>query len=444
MKKEKVLLIWSFGTSDIYLDGKLIRDNFLSKTKDIAKNFDTYYNEKRINMSILENFVNEFYNNKEIIIKGIFTDQNGFEQDTIYLQTILMKYIQKGSISSKIKSAREHIILDEARRFDIIKNKLDSYLKNIPTNIFEEIMINNTSGTKGLSSALLFSSLLNFELGKLSFYYGEQIDKDTLFMKQSNIIYFVHKQNIDNFLENKDFESCISYLQNNNLISSFKKEFDYSKYMFARINADYDKCKEIYKKGNLDSKFAITKNTVNKIQEMINGIIFTFDKKRFIEFLGRIYNFTDVGLRFFINKFFETDFESIKYKDLQDFVQKYPDLEKFLNNYKVRFNNKASFLNWNIKNSDHMIKEIGFINTKVMLSLLDFISTKNGEYKKYKDFFVRLEKLNEYRNNTLIAHGMNQVNEKIIFEKYGYDTIKTDFIDLLENIVGKNKLWIEF
>lgn len=444
MKKEKKLLIWSFGTSDLYLDGNTIRDSFRSTTKEISENFEQYYSEWRIQMPMIETFVAQYYDETEIVIKWIFTDQNWFEQDTVYLKDVFVQFIKKWKISNKLSSAREHIILSEARRFDIIKTELDSFFEKILNDIFKEIMVNYTSGTKWLSSALLFSSFTKLDSSKLSFYYWEQIDKETIFLKQSNIVSFIHQQNIDKFLENKDFESCIWYIYNNNIRSNFEKEMDYCEYMFARLNADYNKCEDIYKKWNLSSKFAITKNTVNKIQEMINWIIFTFDKKRYIEFLGRIYSFTDVGLRFFINNFFETDYESIKYKDLQEFVNKYPDLKDYLNSYAVFFNWKKSNLNWDVENIDHRVTWVWFINTKVMLALLDFISMKNWEHKKYKDFFVRLEKLNEYRNNTLIAHGTNQVNQEIIFDKYWYDTIREDFIDILENVVWKNKLWIEF
>ncbi|MBQ7075004.1 hypothetical protein IJM86_08445 [bacterium] len=118
------------------------------------------------------------------------------------------------------------------------------------------------------------------------------------------------------------------------------------------------------------------------------------------------------------------------------FIQEDPNLKTYLDNYHMKDN---SLLQRNPE-IHYSIDATKFMNLYVKKALI--------EYKlDQKDLFLKMlnniEKLNQYRNKTVIAHENEPINMNIIYEKYGSKSIIEDFMKLLESCTGKTQLWIE-
>jgi len=184
------ILIWSFWTSDLYLNWKIINtreENFLEKTKEILDNYKKY--ENSISFPMFKQFDEQFlnWNYEEIIVKWIFTDQN-YKTDTIYIKDIFYRWLKKYENSKRLKYARNHIILADANKFGNVSDNINLQLKEqIQINI-KNVLVNITWWTKWIVAWLILSTLSYFDLEKLSFFYGERLNSnssETIFTKQA-------------------------------------------------------------------------------------------------------------------------------------------------------------------------------------------------------------------------------------------------------------------
>ena len=173
-KKENNLLIWAFGTSDLYLDWNKIdtrNENFLEKTKQIAENFDSW--KDKISFPVFKQFVEQIiieWNYENVIVKWIFTDQWGYKTDTIYVRDIFWKWLKK-NYWWKIKFARNHIILDEANKVDSLIEKMKNQFEDQFSNFsYNNVLVNLTWWTKWMFWALILSTISYFSLNKLHFF----------------------------------------------------------------------------------------------------------------------------------------------------------------------------------------------------------------------------------------------------------------------------------
>lgn len=426
------LIIWSFWTSDLKIDGKFIKSElFLEKTKEISENFEEY--KDKISFFMLESFLKQEKLDKDIIIKWIFTDQDSYVQDTIHMENIIKKYLKYKNIA---RSAREHIIIKSARRPEEIKKVIDKKFSNIKKVDFEKIYIIPTWWTKWMVVWLILSALSCLDLSKISiFYWEEQKNSEkTIWLEQDNIIYSQYEYIIKNLKDHENYKAIIDLIEKNNLKNKFEKKLNFAKYAYARLNANYYIAEKIYKKAKLQSNLYVSSDTINIFEESINGIIYTWRTWRYIEFLWRVYNFTDIATNHIIKKYYNYN-DNLKYEDLKDLASKDDNLKKFLNEYTI---DKES-LKWDCTNNQYLW---WYLNTKVAIAILEYINKIKSEYQKYIDFFQKIEKLNKYRNNTIIWHGIKPVSKKIIEKIYNTD-IEQDFKELF-NIEFKNKiLWID-
>ncbi len=438
MKKKKILVIRSFWTSDIRLDGNLIKNekneegkiisSFRSKTEEICQNFDAF--KERISFPILDSFLEKKIQREEsVILKGIFTDQEGgHEGDTKFLFEILQKYYDK-----KIQFARSHIILTEPR---LLQNNLETISENFSKaneDVFDKIYVCPTWWTKGIVSALFLASLEQLKMSKVSFYYGEeQEDKTTRFIKQDGIKSTSQKQFVATLLDHQDFDSLISYVEYNDLELFCEKEYRFAKYIVSRLNADYETCKNISDEHSLPSW---TRKEIDSIEEKINGILYTRKKGRYVEFLGRIYNFTDAVIDFKVKELygFSKD-KKLLVKDTLTLLDTNEGLKEFLNN-KQGINTKP--LRWNCE-EDTCLNPDDFMNKYVAQALVEFKVWKDSQLFQILN---RLTVLNNYRNQTVIAHWNEDITKEKICDKYVRD-LEEDFMFLLNSLCWKSDLWI--
>ena len=445
------LIIWSFGTSDLKLDGKLIvqndefqkdefmkdsRINFYKITEKINDDFEQYKN--RISFDMLESFLENKVNDEKVIVKWIFTDQKWFFQDTKCLKEILKKYLKLKKIA---RYAREHIILSDARRPEEIKKTIDNELLklNLKQDEFENIFIVPTWWTKWMVSWLVLSVLSNLDLLKIKIFYGEEHNNKTVWIEQDDIVYSQYKYTIKSLRKHEDYKAIIDFIKGYNLQDKFNKEYAIARYFYARLNADYETAEEIYIKNKLDSKLYISWEDKNLLEEAINGILYTWRTWKYIEFLWRVYNFTDIATNYIIKKYYNID-DNIKYSKLKNLSLEDKNLEKFLNNYKISLDNKLKSLQWDNEVYDYLKS---YVNTKVLIAIVDYISTKEKKYKRYITFFNKINDLNEYRNKTIIWHGISPVSKQIIEKKYNWN-IEEDFQNFFEDVFDKKQLWINF
>ncbi len=431
------LVIWSFWTSDLKLDNEHIRENFLEQTKKIDENFDEYKN--RISFDMLESFIKQNLPNEEnIVIKWIFTDQNGFFQDTIYLKDIFYKYI-KIKYNKNIKPAREHVILDEPRRIEKVKQTIDNELKKINQDMFEKIYIIPTWWTKWMTAWFTLSAISCLELDKIDILYGEEHDWKTIWIEQDDIIFSQYLYIIEKLEKHEDYKAILDFIDEYDLKEQLQDKYNIAKYFYTRLNADYETAEHIFIKNKLNSQLYISKDTKNILEESINGIIYTWRTWRYIEFLGRVYNFTDIATAYIIKNYYNLD-DNLKYSKLKELSLEDEKLENFLNNYKVYIEDKVKNLQWDNEKQEYLN---WYINTKIAIALIEYISQTKKEYKKYVDFFLKIEDLNQYRNHTIIGHWIKPVSKEIIEQKYNWN-IQEDFKQFFDYIFENKKLWIDF
>ena len=441
MKKKKILVIRSFWTSDIKLDWELIKtekneewkiiSSFRSKTEKICQNFDAF--KERISFPILDSFLEErIWKNAKVFLAWIFTNQEvGHEQDTIFLQDILKLYNQEKN--RNLAFVPQQMILSEPRN---LQNNLDiiaGFLKKLDENIVDDIFICPTWWTKGIVSALYLASLEQLNMKKISFFYGEeQRDNTTSFIKQDGIKSSSQKQFLATLLDHQDFDSLISYVEYNDLELFCEKEYRFAKYMISRLNCDYTTCKTISLDHALKERTRIT-STLNTIEEKINGILYTRKKGRYVEFLGRVFNFTDCIVKDKVKELYKFEGENDpKLKDIWSFLDNNPWLEDFLNQRKVNWNN----LSWNYEKDGLNPDE--YMNKYVLHALVAFKRWMDSKCFKIID---NLTILNNYRNWTVIAHWNKDITKQIICDKYVGD-IEEDFMFLLNSLCWKSDLWI--
>ena len=435
-KKKLKLIIWSFWTSDLKIDWDLIREDFYNETKNIAENFEEY--KDKISFDMIESFLKENTIESDVIIKWIFTDQYGYKQDTIFLKDIFIKYLKYNKIA---RFAQNHIILNEARRIEEVKKTIDKEIWNLKQDDFEKIFIVPTWWTKWMVAWFILSALSNLDLNKLFIYYGEeQYDwNKTIWLKQDDVVYSQYSYNIKKLKEHENYKAIIDIIEDNNLQDKFKEEYNIARYFYTRLNADYETAEKIYKDEKLHSWLYISSDTKDILEESINWILYTWRTWRYIEFLWRVYNFTENATRYIINKYFDLN-DSLTYEKLTEIANENENLRKFLYNYKFLNNDKYISLEWNYENSK--LRKDSYINSKVGIALVEYISKEKKEYKKFVDMFNKIEKLNQYRNTTLIWHGIKPVSKEIIEQKYNWD-IEKDFKDFFNTLFWNKKLWID-
>ena len=426
---KKVLIIWSFWTSDLLLDGQPIDGTiFREKTKEIVENYSIY--KERISFPILETFKQKIYESKDTYyIRWIFTDQP-YSTDTVYLSELIEKKYHRPNKNSIVEDG---ITLSEARLFQNILNVLNDRLGTSDYRKYDEIYVVPTWWTKGIVAGLFMCAIDKLPTGKTCFFYGEeQGDKTTRFISQDKISILAQQRFVNNLLENLDFDSVITFIETNNLIKECDAEYWFAKYMHNRLNLDYNWCDKICEEHSLPHW---TREPRNMIEEKIDGIIYTLKKGRLVEFFGRIYNFSESITSEKIKELYHIDSAPIYWNILQ-FIQEDPNLKTYLDNYHMKDN---SLLQRNPE-IHYSIDATKFMNLYVKKALI--------EYKlDQKDLFLKMlnniEKLNQYRNKTVIAHENEPINMNIIYEKYGSKSIIEDFMKLLESCTGKTQLWIE-
>ena len=447
------LLIWSFGTSDLYLNWEKIDiKNFLNETQKIADNFDNY--KDKISFPMFDNFVKQYLENKEekTIVKWVFTNQNpSYSWDTINLQKIFNQYLSY-KYKKQILFARNHIILSEPRQVEIIIEEIkNNFAYSVDEEKFTKIMINITGGTKPIVVWLTLASLEYFSLNKTEFYYWIEKVWKTLFLDVDfkNTIY--NKQ-IKKITQTGDFYLIKKFIEDNNLVDSYEDIYNASLYGVNRLLCNWDKILQIYSKVKLPTFLAVDSGSINVLEESINGIIFTYRTWYLAEFMGRTYNFLESILtRESLKHFFWTS--DITYKIIHESLNKYEDLKDFLNNCKIKLtengaiyiwlSDKWDLLRWDIEKYAYLNKENSFINSIVALALLDYFSSKWLVDRKIFNYSMLLQDLSQYRNKTIIWHGIEPINKEVIEEKLKTDDIEWFFKDILESLTGNNILWID-
>ncbi len=450
------VIIWSFGTSDLYVDWKPIDENFLEKTREIAENIDEY--KSRIDFSIFRQFFEQVVEGKydNIVVKGIFTDQGWYRLDTIYLKDIFSEWL-KNKYWNKVRFARTHIILDEANKIDNLTEKLEKAFKSQFDNFnYENVLVNITGGTKWMFGALILASVAYFPLNKLSLYYGERVGNtsETIFSKQE-----VNKKIIVNQLksivETFNYEAIKLFLEKNSYENLFKKIYYAANYGLSRLLCDWEEAVKNYSKAKLPTTLLIPtkEEDINKLEEAINWIIYTRRHNYLAEFMWRVYNFVD---KIFINEWLKSIFwkTNIVYDDIIDILDKYDDLKDFLNRCKVDslqdwwivyiwHSDRWQSLKWNSEKLSYLKWKDKFISTLVWLALLDYFSNKGLMSRKIFEYGNKLQYLNQYRNQTIIWHWIKPINKKIIQEKLQTNDVEWFFKSILKELSWKDNLWLD-
>jgi hypothetical protein len=141
--------------------------------------------------------------------------------------------------------------------------------------------------------------------------------------------------------------------------------------MLARLNGDYAKASVIYQYGRLPSSLALTPQYAHnhKIEELLNGLMYTWITDRLVEFLGRLYNFADVVTQEIAREVLAIDTtENMSYKKFKSLIAHNPDLITHLNTYKIinRDIKSAKLLERDHENSLHKnIQPDNFVNRYV-------------------------------------------------------------------------------
>ena len=450
------VIIWSFGTSDLYVNWKTINTrekNFLEETKQISENFENY----RIDFPVFRQFVEQIinWNYENVVVKWIFTDQD-FHTDTIYLKDIFEKWLKK-KYWWKIKFARNHIILDEANKVDNLADKMRKQFEEQFSRLgYDNILVNLTWWTKWMFWALILSTISYFPLNKLHFFYWERLGEtdETLFSKQDVNEKIISNQ-VKQISTTYNYEAIKLFLEENSYEALYKKLWNIVNYGLSRLLCDWDMARKYYSTAKLPSKFLISNNEkkINKLEESINWIVYTWRHNYLAEFMGRVYNFVD---KTFINEglkdiFWKVD---ITYDDIVSILDKYEDLEDFLNKCKVEnlpdwwmvyiwVLDRWQNLRWNSQNLTYLQWDDKFISTLVWLALLDYFSDKWLVSRQIFDYWNKLQYLNQYRNQTIIWHWIKPINKKIIEEKLQTNDVEWFFKSILKEISWKDTLWID-
>jgi len=132
----------------------------------------------------------------------------------------------------------------------------------------------------------------------LHLWYGEQQPNNkTYFIKQNSIKITQQTKFVARLLQERLYDGVIRYIEEEEELEPIcHQEYHFAQYMNARLNADYDKARKISTDNALP---AWTRHchpeseSFSSLEEKINGIIYTWRMGRYVEFLGRIYNFSD-------------------------------------------------------------------------------------------------------------------------------------------------------
>lgn len=420
------LLIWSFGTSDIKYNGGFLRNNFLEETKDIAD----YIDSKIANVSfpMLDQFILDWHDFDKFV--WIYTMQEPLHnQDTQYLINIIKRYPKLSNIK------KWQILLSKVQRPDDVVWVLNNFFSSYSSD--DEIFINITWGTKGMVLWITLAAINKFPINRIKFYYWEYSANMTNFIEQKSSIQWQHLLNINNLSKVKDYYWIFSYIENNWINNEYSREYAISRYLYHRLNANYEWARNIFVQNALDAKFAINLNNISIIEESLNWIIYCYETWRYLEFLWRVYNFTNNVLNYLLKQYLNID-KDLTYWDLYKLIETDFDFKSYLDSLTVRIGESEVKLNW------ECLSNTAFLNIHVLWAMIKYYSTKNDMLKNYILIVDKIQRLNQYRNSTLIWHNIESVSKEKIIEKYWSEYIAKDFRNIFNELFPNKQLWIDF
>jgi len=418
MHKDKILF-FNIGNRDIKLDGKELNKNEIrSKGKEIFNNFDQY--KSKINIELIEPFLNQFKDD----IKKIYlfaTNQEDSEynlQDTLYFGRIIQKILEEDYKTECEVKEYIHNPTDYELVFDFFIN----FFKNFDDSTLK--IISNSGGIPAMKFSILLvaTSLFN----NLEVYSVDEKTNQLKEVQYKNTIKkeFIKKSALE-FLDKFNYTSIISLIERNRIEN--QKLMFILEYCKHRLNFDFETANNklngflSYLTSNQRDDFneylVELKNDQKKlISELWLNMYIKWDNKEYIDFIGRLFRFSEVIPQYLIslhaNIKIEWSNEEEAFDKLNLFISNYEGMSNFLSNVRK------------LEKTERGYKP----NRHVLTMCLRYLIIKNILVEE--DLMSKVGKINELidklRHKSVVAHGFESVTKERIIKEYGESDLVKD------------------
>ncbi|HDK7159185.1 hypothetical protein [Clostridium botulinum] len=459
------VLIINLGNSDIEKEGNKIEfREFREKTKKIYEQLKAANKEEKqeifkdldfpIIKAIIDKVDNELENEKLDNIILAYTNQKyNNNKDTVYLYEILK---QKKQLVNNLETNNQDIWekrLKEANfkqfyNIDIDPSDIDKMydfyaeeINKLNNKKVKKLFFSITGGASAMNFALLINAIEKFS-GQLIPCY---LSRGKKFAYKVNIAENLRKQilkrDIKILIRNKDYFAAIKILENleDDIVDAMSKMGLKNiilalKYAEARIQFNFDKCKEYAGKclDNIEKyreefseaikDILIDKDDyISRLVELKNNAMYLYKKGSYTDFLGRVYRFQEAVYEHILRQYDLIIEKSNGVKINKEILERrYSDKKEILCNIKIAGKNLE------YEEGNLTVDAMG----KIISTLIDDDDVRNivNEMEKIKD-------VKQLRNKSILAHGFEGISKEKIEEKFNCE--EKNISELLEDIMLK-------